>query len=294
MLGTLVHSSLPVLFIHGKGSSKATWDGVIAHFDDTTRILALNLRGHGASQYDGEDFSPETLINDIKAYLDEEKIEKCILVAHSMGARIATILSAHYPDMVAGLLIEDMDMEPREKTQLTTEKLKVLKGFKRQHPSLESLKDYLKNYGYSSEKIEELLEHKDKTIRMEDGSYYLGTSPYVEYLTAQQVQETNAGLVAFEKIAHYNTFPVTLLYADDDSSVTPDGLRRMQQLMPQLSTICIPNSGHSIHKLNLPAYLEQLNSFVNKCCLLEAIEKMSEEKGRSDESNHSPSLKRKL
>jgi len=97
-----------VLFIHGKGSTKNTWQFVLDSLKDDYDCYAIDLRGHGESTYDGIDYSVESVVNDVHSFVVLHHLTKFALVGHSMGGRVAVSFAAHHPELLSTLIIEDM------------------------------------------------------------------------------------------------------------------------------------------------------------------------------------------
>jgi pimeloyl-ACP methyl ester carboxylesterase len=68
------------------------------------RVIAYDARGHGKSD-PGDDYSYETLSNDLLAVLDDRDVERAVLAGASMGAHTLTRFALDHPDRVAGLVI---------------------------------------------------------------------------------------------------------------------------------------------------------------------------------------------
>ncbi|MBZ5486376.1 alpha/beta fold hydrolase [Halomonas aquamarina] len=73
------------------------------------RIVAIDFRGHGHSQHApaGSDYALWDYCHDVLDVLDEFKIEKASLLAHSMGAAVACVLAAALPERIARLTLID-------------------------------------------------------------------------------------------------------------------------------------------------------------------------------------------
>lgn len=113
---------------------------------------AIDLRGHGESIYEGTDFSFNAIEQDILHFLNEHNIQRFIIVAHSMGSRIATYFCENHPDRVCGLLIEDMDMRCREPMIRDEQALLELSEFRRNFSNIDTLKEYLDEQNFFSQR----------------------------------------------------------------------------------------------------------------------------------------------
>jgi pimeloyl-ACP methyl ester carboxylesterase len=96
----------PVLLIHGFASNARTnWGdtGWIKFLTDQGfRVIALDNRGHGASQklYDPEFYSGPMMAEDSRNLLDHLGIARADVVGYSMGARLAAFLALAHPERV--------------------------------------------------------------------------------------------------------------------------------------------------------------------------------------------------
>lgn len=98
----------PVVFIHSLAGHTGHWTHQLAHVRATRRAVALDLRGHGSSPVPaGNDYSVPAMARDVAAALNQPRLERVILVGHSIGALVAVEYAAAYPDRVAGLLLLD-------------------------------------------------------------------------------------------------------------------------------------------------------------------------------------------
>tara|TARA_R110002110_G_scaffold415797_1_gene656212 strand:+ start:34672 stop:35550 length:879 start_codon:yes stop_codon:yes gene_type:complete len=251
----------PVLFIHGRGSTKDTWSNVVESGMKNEAYI-IDLRGHGESIYNGVNFDLPAMAKDIAIFLNDNSLDKCIIVAHSMGSRVATYFCAEYPEYVSGLFIEDMDMKAKPEISFSENHTKRLSELKRLYRTEKELIDALIYVGCIDSKIKRIIGSPSKCFQTKTGSYYLGASPYVEYLIHKEIQESNACQDAFCKLGTHEHIPVTLVYADKNSHVSKEGLLNMHALMPRLVSHQIADSEHSIHKSNLTAFKDCLEDFV--------------------------------
>jgi pimeloyl-ACP methyl ester carboxylesterase len=90
-----------VVFIHGAGGSHQHWLYQVRDLLSAS-TTAVDLPGHGRSEGAGRD-SIESYGDWIVAFLDESRVERAVLVGHSMGGAIALDVALRYPFCVAGL-----------------------------------------------------------------------------------------------------------------------------------------------------------------------------------------------
>jgi pyruvate dehydrogenase E2 component (dihydrolipoamide acetyltransferase) len=94
-----------VLFIHGFGSDHTNWGLLQAEVPATTRAIAIDLPGHGASDRAVGDGSVEAIVERVAGFMDRLGLERVHLVAHSFGAAVALRLAEQRRSQVASLLL---------------------------------------------------------------------------------------------------------------------------------------------------------------------------------------------
>jgi 2-succinyl-6-hydroxy-2,4-cyclohexadiene-1-carboxylate synthase len=78
----------PVVFIHGFLESNTMWSKILPNFPNHKKI-AVELLGHGNSPDPNADLSIVHLANEVMKVIEQEKIQKFIVVGHSLGGYVA-------------------------------------------------------------------------------------------------------------------------------------------------------------------------------------------------------------
>ena len=103
---------LPLVLLHGITRSGNHWDGVARRIEHR-RIIALDARGHGDSDWDAaEEYGPDQHFADVATALDGLGLERCVLAGFSMGGGVAMLTAAALPERVAGVAIVDAYPHP--------------------------------------------------------------------------------------------------------------------------------------------------------------------------------------
>ncbi len=96
----------PVILVHGRGGESRDWDHIAERLAVTHRVYALDLRGHGLSDWPGR-YSFEAFRDDLRGFITELDLAGADLVAHSMGAAAAALLAAEGPGLIGRLVLEE-------------------------------------------------------------------------------------------------------------------------------------------------------------------------------------------
>lgn len=105
---------IPVVFVHSFAGNISHWAAQLEHLRPERRAIAFDLRGHGGSPVAAarEKYTVRMLARDIDQVVGSLKLQRFILVGHSMGAAVATAYAGANPDNVAGLLLVDPAPKP--------------------------------------------------------------------------------------------------------------------------------------------------------------------------------------
>src|SRR5262245_64115933 len=97
-----------IIFVHGWTCDESSWQHQVPVFSKQYRVITLYLPGHGksGSPKDGK-FSMELFARAVEAVRSEAKVEKAVLVGHSMGTPVVRQYALMYPQSVAGLVLAD-------------------------------------------------------------------------------------------------------------------------------------------------------------------------------------------
>lgn len=94
--------TVPLVLLHGFAEDSSLWDRQKEYLKDKHRLITADLPGSGSAPLTG-DTSMEGLAAAIKARLDAENIEQCIMVGHSMGGYVTLAFAELYPDRLKAI-----------------------------------------------------------------------------------------------------------------------------------------------------------------------------------------------
>jgi pimeloyl-ACP methyl ester carboxylesterase len=97
----------PIVFVHGFGCAHSDWDRQVAHFSNTHRTIAVDLRGHGASPGDADACSIERYGADVAEVMHALDLSGAVVVGHSLGCRVVIEAALQAPSRTAGVILVD-------------------------------------------------------------------------------------------------------------------------------------------------------------------------------------------
>ena len=99
------------VLVHGNGGHARWWDPLVPALVPGWRLIAPDLRGHGASDWpEPPSYRLEDFSSDLLGVVDQLAPEPVVLVGHSMGGRVAAWCAAHSPERVRRLVLLDTRM----------------------------------------------------------------------------------------------------------------------------------------------------------------------------------------
>jgi pimeloyl-ACP methyl ester carboxylesterase len=101
-------SGQAVVLLHGLASNARIWDGVASRLAGAgLRVVALDQRGHGASDQPASGYDFASVGRDLSAALTALGIQRPVLAGHSWGANVGLQFAADRPGSLAGLALVD-------------------------------------------------------------------------------------------------------------------------------------------------------------------------------------------
>lgn len=96
-----------VLCLHGTSMSAHAWGHLAASLGDMARVIAVDMRGHGASDRPASGYTIAELAGDIARLVERLDLKGVTLVGSSVGNQVAVAFAAAHPARVAGLVLSD-------------------------------------------------------------------------------------------------------------------------------------------------------------------------------------------
>lgn len=97
-----------IVLVHGVNDQAGSWVSVIPALMKDSRVIAIDLPGHGESAPASGPLPMLLLVNALQAAIDHESPETpVVLVGNSMGGWVSMLYAADHPARVSRLVLED-------------------------------------------------------------------------------------------------------------------------------------------------------------------------------------------
>ena len=249
----------PIVLLHGGHQSAHSWDLVSLHLARRYRVLALDQRGHGDSEWARDvAYSNHEMSLDAEAFIGALGLERPILMGHSMGGRNAMLLTKRDPSLLRALIIVDVGPELSDRGR------QVIAGFVRDNEEFDDLDHFVRNVQqYDPYRSREHIERtvKYNMLQRADGKFVSkcdsnprrlgivrGTGP-LENITLDDAR-------AFD-------LPVLLVRGADSRILTAEAAQRFHAALPSGTLVTVANCGHNVHGQNTKGFIEAIGGFLD-------------------------------
>ena len=101
-----------LVLIHGWTQNIDAWRDQIPDLAKRNRVIAVNLPGHGTSDKPEVKYSMDYFARAVDAVMRDAKVNRGVLVGHSMGTPVARQFYRKYPDKTLAIVIVDGALKP--------------------------------------------------------------------------------------------------------------------------------------------------------------------------------------
>ncbi|SEM40960.1 2-succinyl-6-hydroxy-2,4-cyclohexadiene-1-carboxylate synthase [Mesobacillus persicus] len=235
-------TGFPLLMFHGFTGKSSTWTPFSASIGLTSRMIMVDLIGHGRSQSppNHERYDILKVADDMKLLLDKLGIEKTDLLGYSMGGRLAITFAANYPEMVRKIVLESTtpglrtaeERESRKKQDTKLASIILSNGIEEFVNYWEGIPLFQTQKNLPAETREAI-----RTQRLQNSPIGLANS-LLGMGTGAQPSWWNS-LSTFE-------FDTLLLAGERDEKFCKIS-DEMANLLPRVKKMSVRNAGHAIH-----------------------------------------------
>jgi esterase len=245
-------SGPPVAILHGLFGSGRNWRSVAQHLAARHRVLSFDLRNHGASPWaDGMTYGE--MVEDLRATLRTRGIERCALLGHSMGGKIAMLMALLHPGEVDRLVIVDIAPAanpPNLLAYIHAMRTVALRGVKRRAEVDVALA------GAVPDPAERAFLLQNLVIDEEAARWRLNL---------EAIERDFPEIVGFPDLAAGTAYrgPALFVAGARSNYIQPEHVPAIRRLFPQARIVRIEDAGHWVHAEQPQAFLQTVGPFLS-------------------------------
>jgi pimeloyl-ACP methyl ester carboxylesterase len=247
------------LLIHGFGEGGYVWRNVVDRFDDNYTWFALDLRGHGESEWDrAGHYRVDTHVDDVISVVESLNLRSLIIIGHSLGAEVSVQVAERLGRNVRGLVIVDYgpDEEEEGKQQLCLDLQESLRCYRSIDDYIEFLKD--KRFLLSPEILCTLA--ADTLVSNGFDGFRVRFDPAI--LTAQYEYESNSAS-RWQSLQIVNC-PTLVVRGVGSALVSRYTAVRMREIFGPASLVQVSMAGHAVMTDNPEGFVTAVRPFLDQ------------------------------
>jgi pimeloyl-ACP methyl ester carboxylesterase len=243
----------PLIMLHGIGRVARTFDHIAPHFAPNYHVMAVDMRGHGDSDWDPKGaYLVEDYTKDIEGLAVQLHLRNITIWGNSTGGRVAQVFAGLHPELVSAVIAEDVGPErPTQVAESVTRQLKQEdeKGWASEDELLTQLR--ASNPRTPEEILQAYAHYGSK--RRPDGRVIWKRDPAI-----------GNGFVPTELWRFVREIRSPIIYVlGGRSTIVPAGTQdELKKALPQAQIVTIPGVGHYPSEENTQAYLAIVDKFL--------------------------------
>jgi pimeloyl-ACP methyl ester carboxylesterase len=266
--GRAVASTLSVVCLPGLARTTADFSALapaLAHGEPQRRVIAIDSRGRGQSEYDAnpKNYNLTIELGDLVAVLIALEIKRAVFIGSSRGGILIMLLAAAHPEMIAGAVLHDIG--PVIESEGVA-RIKSYVGKLRQPQNFEEGAEILRGlFAAQFPKLtaEQWLSAAQRTWKLQARKLVLTYDPALsETLADFDIEHPLPSLWnEFEALARV---PVLVVRGGRSDILSAATLTAMRARQPDLESIEVPDQGH-VPLLEGDDLIRRITAFVEKC-----------------------------
>jgi pimeloyl-ACP methyl ester carboxylesterase len=253
-----VNDSLPIVLIHGTGSSLHTFDKWAETLKTQKRVVRMDLPAYGLTgPFSSRNYSMENYTTFIGQFLAVRGIKHCILGGNSLGGQIAWQFTVRNPEMVSKLILIDAAGYPIQ-SKSTPIAFKIART-----PVLNQMMKFITPRFMAKKSVESVYFDKTKVSEPLIDRYFeltLREGNRQAFVDRMKMAQTSDNLPAIKTIQQ----PTLVLWGEQDLLIPVEHAQHWHDDLPNDTLAILKNMGHVPMEESPKESLEPVLSFLKQ------------------------------
>ena len=253
------NATTPLLLVHGLNVQLHTWDPIADALRNDYRVICVDLRGHGDSDWSRAGYGVQAFVADIHEFARALDIIPFALVGHSLGSRIGMAYGGEHGDTLTHLGLSDAGPEVSRAAALQIRDQSVgaaqeVHGFR----SKDEVKEYFRESTAEWQPIFQDL-HAEHQVRLNwAGKWIWKADPEIYWIGGSVGKRETPYL--WDMCAQI-PIPTLILWGENSTLLTKDIVDRMVDAIPKVSVRSF-ETGHQIAREKPEEYIAALQEYL--------------------------------
>ena len=239
---------IPLLIVHGLFGSSRNWRALARQFARDRPVLAVDMRNHGASFWDGSNTYAD-MANDIAAVIAANGGQADVL-GHSMGGKAAMVLALAQPALVNRLIVADIAPVSYGHSQISN--LEMMRSLPLAKISRRSEADQIMAEFLPEPDVRAFL-LQNLVISDHGNSWQLNLDALAQNMPA---------IIGFPRLSQRFDGPAHFVFGGASDYVTPVHQAEIKRLFPAAGFFEIEGAGHWLHAEKPREFIARVESIL--------------------------------
>jgi pimeloyl-ACP methyl ester carboxylesterase len=246
-------SGLPVVLLHGYLESLEIWDSFAEELSKNNLVITIDLPGHGQSGIIDGKVTVEIMAEAVVHVLDQLKIEKIVIIGHSMGGYAVLTFAELWPERLLGLgLFHSISWaDAPEKKEARDHEIELVKLGKKQlicniNVPKSFANDNLETFSFQIDRAKEIaIKNSDDGI--------------IAVLNAMKARKDRTAILQNSSV------PVFFAIGGKDNYIPVEKILALTLLPERKHVAIFENSGHMAFIEEKEIAIDELSEFLSMC-----------------------------
>jgi pimeloyl-ACP methyl ester carboxylesterase len=244
----------PMILLHGIARHAHTFDHIAADYARDYHVIALDMRGHGDSDWSPQAaYLVEDYVKDLEGLVDQLGLSRLTLQGNSTGGRVVQVFAGLHPDRVDKVIVEDVGPErPQD----------IADGFARR------VQQEADGWASEDELVTQLVMQNRRTPEAVLRTYaHFGVKKRDDgRLVWKRDPSLVKGFVSTELWSTVSriTGPVLYVIGGGSRIVPAETQERLKRTLPRCEIVTMPGLGHYPNEEDTAGFLAIVNRFLGR------------------------------
>ncbi len=244
----------PLIILHGLFGQSDNWNSLAKEFARFFCVYTADLRNHGLSPH-SDTWTYQAMSEDLLELMDNEGLDKAIVLGHSLGGKSAMHFALHHPARVEKLIV--VDIAPKDYPAGQDKVIEALQAVDLSKISSRKEAEEQLSRGISDAPTKQFL--LKNLYRPEGGGGYAWRFN-LEAIAANS--ETIGKTFAVE--GKRSDVPTLFLAGENANYILPEDRSTIEKYFPNARTEIVAGAGHWIHADKPKEFAEAVIRFLNR------------------------------
>ena len=254
----LATDSLPIVLIHGTGTSLHTWESWVNELKNNHRIITLDLPAYGLTGPNKTgDYSQDFYVNFMENFLSKLNIKRCVLGGNSLGGSITWAFALEHPERVGKMILVDAGGYP-----MVSKSVPIAFQIARM-PIVGNLFKYILPYAVIEKSLQNVYVHDDRiTPELIERYYDLAsrTGNRKAFLDRMKSSIKNDNYLKIKTL----TMPTLIIWGKEDGLIPLNVAEKFHKDLPNDTMIVFKDLGHTPMEEDPMKTVKAVKDFLSK------------------------------